>query len=276
MIDKVREKGKISDADWADMEPNLPPLDLKPFDVQDLPERVARPFTDRLGNRGLVVFIVPKEGRSVRDVRYLLLWADSYRSVKLPSGETIIGSGRAVIFADMLQAVIEESPKAIVLSFVMTTLVVVAAFLQGKRGIRAVALVLGSLVCGVAWMGAALALDHVKINFLNFIAAPITFGIGVDYAVNIVNRWRIEGKGSVVDVVRETGGAVILCSMTTTLGYLALLTSINGAVRSFGLAAVIGEVACLNAAVLALPAVLIWIDGRKTRVIEEASKKEAA
>jgi predicted RND superfamily exporter protein len=81
-----------------------------------------------------------------------------------------------------------------------------------------------------------------------------------------VHRWRLEGSGSVVDVVRETGGAVILCSLTTTLGYLALLTSINGAVRSFGLAAVIGEVTCLHAAVIALPAVLIWIDGRKKRV----------
>ena len=265
MIDKVREKGKISDQDWADMEPNLPPIDLKPFDVQDLPERVARPFTDKLGTRGLVVFIVPKEGRSVRDVKYLLLWADSYREVKLPDGSTVIGSGRAVIFADMLKAVIEESPKAIVLSFLMTALVVVAAFFKGKHGGRAVGLVLGSLVCGVAWMGAALALDHVKINFLNFIAVPITFGIGVDYAVNVVHRWRIEGRGSVVDVVRETGGAVILCSLTTTLGYLALLTSINGAVRSFGLAAVIGEITCLHAAVVALPALLIWIDKTKTR-----------
>lgn len=289
MIDKVHEKGKISEQDWADMEPNLPPADLKSFDVADLPERVARPFTEKDGRRGLIVYIVPSVDRSVHDVKYLLKWADSYREVKLATGETIRGSGRAVIFADMLQAVIEESPKAIVLSFFMTALVVVLAFWKGRHGARAVALVLGALVCGVAWMGAALAIDHVKINFLNFIAVPITFGIGVDYAVNIVHRWRIEGtsdssipdrdfpqsrggkspatmgRGSTIDVVRETGGAVILCSLTTTLGYLALLTSINGAVRSFGLAAVIGEVTCLHAAVLALPAVLIWIDGKKTR-----------
>ena len=36
----------------------------------------------------------------------------------------------------------------------------------------------------------------------------------------------------------ETGGAVIACSMTTLSGYLALLMSVNGAVRSFGLTAV--------------------------------------
>ena len=29
----------------------------------------------------------------------------------------------------------------------------------------------------------------VKLNFLNFIALPITFGIGVDYSVNVVQRY---------------------------------------------------------------------------------------
>ena len=37
--------------------------------------------------------------------------------------------------------------------------------------------------------GAARAARQFKLNFLNFIALPITFGIGVDYAVNIVQRY---------------------------------------------------------------------------------------
>ena len=264
-IDRVHELGKISDQDWKDMEPFLPPPDLAQFDVQDLPERVARPFNENDKSVGRIIYIVPTEGRSVRDVRYLLQWADSFRETKLPTGETILGTGRAVIFADMLQAVIEESPRAIVLSFCMTALVVALAFVRGGQGVRAIALVLGALVTGVFWMGAALALLKVKINFLNFIAVPITFGIGVDYAINVVHRWRLEGRGSVLEVVRETGGAVVLCSLTTTLGYCALLTSINGAVRSFGLVAVLGEITCLTAALVLLPALLIWIDGTKTR-----------
>jgi predicted RND superfamily exporter protein len=112
-------------------------------------------------------------------------------------------------------------------------------------------------------MGVSFHFLGLKINFLNFIAVPITFGIGVDYAINIVNRWRLDGAGSVIHTVRETGGAVVLCSLTTTLGYLALLKSINAAVRSFGLAAVIGEVTCILAALVVLPAVLIMIDRRE-------------
>jgi predicted RND superfamily exporter protein len=168
-----------------------------------------------------------------------------------------------VIFADMLTSVIEESPRAIALSALMTVLLVAAAFLRGAQGLRATALVLGALAVGIAWMGASLALANIKINFLNFIAFPITLGIGVDYAINVVHRWRLEGPGRVSAIVHETGGAVVLCSLTTSLGYLALLQSVNSAVRSFGTAAVIGEMACLLAVVVLLPAILTLIERRQ-------------
>jgi predicted RND superfamily exporter protein len=37
-------------------------------------------------------------------------------------------------------------------------------------------------------------LRHIKLNFLNFVALPITFGIGVDYAVNVMQHARLEGR----------------------------------------------------------------------------------
>jgi uncharacterized protein len=261
---RIHALGKMSDEDWNELARWLPPPDLAPFGIDDLPERVARPFTEKDGTRGRIVYIVPTEGQSVRDVHYLRRWADSYREVTLPGGEVIHGSGRAVIFADMLEGVMQESPKAIRLSFLGTAVVVLVAFSRGRHGLRAALLVLASLVMGIAWMGGSFALLGTKINFLNFIAVPITFGIGVDYSINVVHRWRVDGPGSVLHAVRETGGAVVLCSLTTTLGYLALLRSMNAAVRSFGLAAVIGEVACLLAALVVLPAVLLVIDRRRT------------
>jgi hypothetical protein len=272
-IERVRALGKISDEEWAALETYLPPSDLRPFGIEDLPERVARPFTERDGTRGRIVYVVPTDGQSVRNMRYLLRWADAYRRVELPSGDVIWGSGRAVIFADMLTAVIEESPRAIALSALMTVLVVTAAFLRGRQGVRATVLVLGALAIGIAWMGASLALAGTKINFLNFIAIPITFGIGVDYAINVVHRWKLEGPGHVSAIVRETGGAVVLCSLTTTLGYMALLQSVNNAVRSFGGVAVVGEIACLLAVVIVLPAILILIEQRDA--LSAASRRNA-
>jgi predicted RND superfamily exporter protein len=54
------------------------------------------------------------------------------------------------------------------------------------------------------------------------------------------------------------GGPVVLCSLTTTLGYLALLRSHNQAIRSLGAVAVLGEASCLLSAMLLLPALQRW------------------
>src|SRR5690606_28638421 len=179
------------------------------------------------------------------DAKYLMRWADSFRETTLPNGEVVIGSGRAVIYADMLKTVVRDAPKAIVFSFGATALVVFLAFRDRKRAFA----VLGALLVGVAWLVGAFALFDVKLNFLNFIALPITFGIGVDYAVNVVQRQAENQRHgrSVLDAVKTTGGAVVLCSVTTILGYVALLGSLNQAVRSLGAATVLGELACLVA-----------------------------
>jgi uncharacterized protein len=258
---RARARGLISDADWADLKERLPPDDLKPFTAADLPADVARAFTEANGTRGRIVYISPTDEKLTEDAHYLFRWADSYRETRLPDGSAVLGSGRAVIYADMWTAVIEAIPQAVMLSFATTVVVVFLAFRGGRNSL----LVLGGLLVGIGWLGGLFALLQIRLNFLNFIALPITFGIGVDYAVNIVQRARLEGPNGVLYAVRKTGGAVVLCSLTTTLGYLALVTSVNLAVRSLGVAAVLGEVTCLSAAVLVLPAALYLREGKATR-----------
>jgi predicted RND superfamily exporter protein len=138
---------------------------------------------------------------------------------------------------------------------------VLLAFGLGRRSARSLAdaaWVLAALAVGVLWfLGLAGALG-LRLNMLNFIALPITFGIGVDYATNIFQRRRLDHAGSIAHVVRTTGGAVALCSLTTIIGYSSLLIARNQALISFGILADLGEVACLAAALLAFPAVLRW------------------
>jgi uncharacterized protein len=252
---RARNRGMISEVDWKELDPYVPPTNLALVGPYDLPEQLARSFTEKDGTRGRIVYIAPTEGRSIWDGHYLELWADSFRRIPLPSGEVIRGSGRAVIFADMLVAVVEDAPKAIVASLLGTCLIVLFAF----RARGASLWVLGTLLLGIVGMVAFLSLRGIKLNFLNFVALPITFGIGVDYAVNIMQRARLEGVKAMHKVIVETGGAVVLCSMTTTLGYLSLTLSMNQAIVTFGLAAAAGEIACILAAVLGLPAALLWL-----------------
>jgi predicted RND superfamily exporter protein len=57
----------------------------------------------------------------------------------------------------------------------------------------------------------------------------------------------------------------VLCSLTTMLGYLALLGSHNQAIRGLGEIAAVGEMSCLLAAVVVLPALWVTVERRRGR-----------
>jgi predicted RND superfamily exporter protein len=140
------------------------------------------------------------------------------------------------------------------------------------RHFRPTMTVLAGLLIGVAWLVGLAAVAHVRINFLNFVVLPITFGIGVDYSVNIIQRYRLEGRGSLARVIRETGGAVSLCSSTTVIGSASLFVADNHALAGFGLLASLGEVSCLTAALVALPA---WLMGREASILKDPGEAQA-
>ncbi|HEY8946650.1 MAG TPA: MMPL family transporter [Polyangiaceae bacterium] len=246
-----------SAAGWSELTAELSALG--PIGIDDLPADVAWPFEETDGTRGRIVYLVPARGESLNDARYLIRWANSFREVVLPDGDRIVGSGAAVIFADMLESVRADAPKAMLIALVATLVVILAAF----GGLAAGWLAFASFVLGLSWLFAFLALTGERINFLNFVALPISVGIGADYAVNMMKRLEQEGSLRLSRVLEETGGAVVLCSLTTLFGYLALTFSENGAVRSFGRAAAVGEIAMLLSATLMIPAALAANRARK-------------
>src|SRR5213075_1990345 len=118
-----------------------------------------------------------------------------------------------------------------------------------------------TLGLGVLLMMGGAGLAQVHVTFLNFIALPITFGIGAEYALNVVTRRREERN--IVKAVISTGAAVALCSWTTIVGYGSLLAASNRALQGFGSMAILGEVACLAAAIVALPAAVHRLSERR-------------
>ena len=257
-VERGHKRGFVSDKDYAKINEYIPPT-IAPINMADLPEGIARPFIDHEGKRGRIVFIVPTAHMSVYDAHYLELWANAFRETHLPNGDVIYGSGDPVIFADVLQSIRDDSPKAILLSFIGTLAVIFFAFRGNRHGL----LTLSVLVVGLSWLVTFLSLHGIKLNFLNFVALPISVGVGADYALNIMKRRELTDDAGLAKGLVETGGAVVLCSLTTTLGYVALMFSMNGATQSFGLAAAAGEICTVLAAVLFLPAILFWGMKRK-------------
>ena len=251
---------------------------LAPFSMADLPPKLLDRFREKDGSLGNLVLLEPKltdeiqQGdplmKFVKDVRQVVDQVAEQFHTKIPV------AGRLPVSADMLIAITREGPIATLVSWLAVVFLTLVLF----RNFRLSLLVLSSLLLGVLWLVGAMVFSGLKINFLNFIALPITFGIGVDYAVNVFQRYREERasfqvkhprfdaaqvtESSMIRAVFHTGGAVVLASFTTIIGWGSLLIAGNQAFVSFGKIAVIGEVSCVLVAVLIIPAVLISFQKR--------------
>ena len=240
-----KERKQIADID--------PPDDLHELKPLDLPAIARRPFTEVDGTIGRVVLVYPVEtGLSVWNGRDLLRIAGVLQYLHLPDGKVIETSGSAVVFGAMIRSVLHDGPIATVASLLAVMLIVAFTI----RPFKIAALALATLGFGVLWMVGSAGWAGVRITFLNFIALPITFGIGAEYALNIVTRYREEGD--IRTAVISTGAAIALCSWTTIVGYGSLLAARNRALQGFGAMAILGEVACLTTAIIAMPAALLW------------------
>jgi predicted RND superfamily exporter protein len=243
----------VSDDEKKKLDKIDPPTNLKELVPLDLPPIARRPFTEVDGTVGRVVLVYPPDkGISVWSGRDLLRIASVLQFLHLPSGKTVETSGSAVVFGAMIRSILQDGPIATAVSLVAVMLLVVLMI----RPFRTALVAVGILLLGVTLMVGGAGWARVHVTFLNFIALPITFGIGAEYVLNIVTRYREEGD--IIRAVLSTGAAVALCSWTTIVGYGSLLAARNQALQGFGSMAILGEISCLSSAVVALPAFIVW------------------
>jgi predicted RND superfamily exporter protein len=233
----------------------LGPEDLKPIGAKDLPHRFTTATIERDGTMGHTVLVYPRPSKALWEGPGIEAFTRVLRDAAKSAGaKPARVAGSLPLSADILGSIRHDGTLASGAAFFGVVLVVLVLF----RWHATTVYVIGSLLVGVLWLAAATMMLHVKINFANFIAFPITFGIGVDYSVNVISRYIADGERDVAAAVRSTGSAVALCSLTTIIGYSSLLLAENRALFLFGVVAVLGEIACLSAALTLLPAVLEW------------------
>ena len=249
----------------------LGPESLRPITLADLPPSFTVGMRENAGpaSFGRAVLVFPALSRANWHNVNLATFTNELRKVAAedpaaPDAPPARVAGALPLSADIVSSIRRDGPLASTLAFVGVVVMVLFMF----RFRQDTVLVLGSLVVAVLWLTAAVYVLGVRINFVNFIAFPITFGIGVDYAVNVMSRYVQEGRRGVEHPILSTGAAVGLCSLTTSLGYSSLLLAKNQGLFLFGLVAVMGELACLATALLFLPAILVLLRTRRSQQSE--------
>ena len=121
------------------------------------------------------------------------------------------------------------------------------------------AITLVPLVMGVVWMLGAMAVLGLAMNFMNIFVTTMIIGIGVDYGIHAVHRYREiqkRGHGDLDHEVVETGKAIAMAAMSTMVGFGSLSLSHYPGLRSMGLVAILGALATCLVSLTVLPAYL--------------------
>jgi predicted RND superfamily exporter protein len=227
--------------------------------LANLPEQITKNFEEMDGTKGRLVYVYPKKDARLWDGRNLAAYAEAVRETHLKSGRIVYSACEHVIYTDMLRSISADGPKTTIAAFLGVLFIIII----NMKGFRPAAHIIWTLLIGIIWLGGIMAFYKIRLNFFNFIAIPTTFGIGVDYAVNIYQRYTLEGRGNVRQVILTTGGAVALCSLTTIFGYYTLVIAETRALVSFGTIALIGEFTCLGAALFMMPAIILILEKYK-------------
>lgn len=240
-----------------------PPEYLRQLTTFDLPKQTQDAFTEVEGPRGRFVGVDADPENYYGWNGHDLLRIAKALTVEA-DGRTWVAASAATVFAGILETLIADGPRVTVAALVGVCILIVSLF-----GLRGAWPVLLSLAIGIVWLGGSVgAIDaakrlqenfHVKINFMNFVALPITLGVGTEYAAQLWARLRHKDAPPLSEVLAETGSAVSLCSLTTVIGYSTLLLSRNHALKSFGIIADLGEITTLFAALLGLPVIILWV-----------------
>lgn len=272
LIDR-EEVELLSDEEREKVERLRELTDVRPLTVDDLPYELKRRFLGKDGK--FVDFALIYPSIPLRFADKAIEFAADVREIRTASGKVYHASSPAIVRTDMLLTMLREGEIAAV---AVLGAIFVLIFID-MRSLTRTLLVLTPLIIGLLWMFGIVYLLGWKLNIFNMVVIPSVLGMGVDSGVHLYHRYRHEGPGSVVKVIRYTGGAVAMATITTMIGFSGLVLAYHPGLKAIGSLALIGLACTLISAVSVLPSLLQTLEdlrSRRLRRRQEAEVKKPA
>ncbi len=173
-------------------------------------------------------------------------------------------TGSDALASDEMVTARRDATVATILAIVGVTFL----FIMFWRNILTPLRALLSLAVGVCWTFGFISLTVGSLNILSAMFIPILIGLGIDYNVHLLERFREERAAgydpgeALENTLRKAGATTATGAITTVVAfYSLLLTNFKGLVE-LGFITGSGLLLCLGAAFTVLPALLILQEGR--------------
>jgi len=219
------------------------------YEPTDLPPLFRKRFVSKDG-KGLAIFANPSG--DIWNADEAERFASEVQSVAPEM------SGLAVTVHEHMRMIKEGFAKASSLSVALTLLILFVGF----RRVHDVGFALLPVAIGIAWTLGIMGYAGIHFDVANIVALPLITGVGVDAGAHMMHRWRQSadahgGVADLEDIIRGTGAAVLVASLTTATGFAALMLASYGGMKSLGLTMTLGITGSLLASLLVLPCLLV-------------------
>jgi uncharacterized protein len=243
-------------------------VDAKPYGLDELPVEARRRF-EALDGKGMFLLLFPSV--SNYDTQDLHRWAAQLDEVV--AGAKAKGIDLAVLDSNRIAArifsLVRGDGPFILWS---AAAVVFGVILLSLRSLKRALLVAGPLFLGMTCLAGGMYLFDVQLNFINAVVLPNLLAIAVDNSVHLYHRYEEEGPGSLGRVVRSTGFAAVVATLSNAAGYGALLVANHQGLKSIGQIALLGVVSTFLGTTVFFPAMLALLERWKERRSEPASQ----
>ena len=121
-------------------------------------------------------------------------------------------------------------------------------------------------ILATIWILATMWQAGITLNVLTVMVTALTVGLGIDYAIHIVERYREERahkseRQALESTIKLTGSAILISGLTTVCGFAVLFLSPMPLVRNFGIITAATIVYSVIIAIFVLPS-MIWLSNR--------------
>ncbi|MEE2665139.1 MAG: MMPL family transporter [Myxococcota bacterium] len=138
-----------------------------------------------------------------------------------------------------------------------------------------------TLLVGLVWTAAFAALSVGYLNIVSLAVAILFIGLGVDFAIHLGSRYadRLreadEPLHAMTAAVEDVGGSLVLCTITTSIGFLVFVPTDYRGVAELGLIAGVGMGIILTLTLSLFPALLFsWLRFDASRHLTRAVRFE--
>lgn len=174
-------------------------------------------------------------------------------------------AGARVLTQEIRPLILRDGLVATIVAAVGVTIILLVAFRRPSLVLMTMVPLVTGLIASVGLM----SLGGIDFNLVTISMLPLILGIAIDNGIHVVHRY-VEGiehhaPEDMVEVFRHTGRGVVMATLTTVVGFGALLFADNPSLISSGVLAMLGTTATLVAAVTILPALLTLLPvGRRS------------